>query len=217
MEHDETGRCSAQHHLDVRSRLHGGRLGSRRCGAGHRDQERRFSTRLVAGVPRPASVVCGTAPVRLRVAEPEGRTRDPVGAGPEPGAPQARRRAGSDSRGVRWNTGTDPCGQPYSYLRIDHGRDADREPGPPAFAIAEMSDCYGEASPRSRPMRNADATATQGVRRKTRASEAKRATRRSAPTKRRARARTLGELRRGLAEALRAKADVGSSRGEAPR
>ncbi len=24
----------------------------------------------------------------------------------------------------------DPCGQPYSYLRIDHGRDADREPGP---------------------------------------------------------------------------------------
>ena len=49
---------------------------------------------------------------------------------PSPALRRARRRARSDSRGVRWNAGTDPCGQPYSYLRIDHGRDADREPGP---------------------------------------------------------------------------------------
>ena len=45
-----------------------------------------------------------------------------VGAGPEPGARRARGRARSDSRGVRWNAGTDPCRQPYSYLRVDHGR-----------------------------------------------------------------------------------------------
>ena len=49
------------------------------------------------------------------------------GAGAEPGVCRAHGRARSDSRGVRWNAGTDPCGQPYSYLGIDHGRDADRE------------------------------------------------------------------------------------------
>ena len=112
LEHDETGRTSAQHHLDVRSGLHGGGLRSRRRGACHRDPERRLPARLVAGVPRPASLVCRTPPVRLRLAEREGGTRNPVGAGPEPGARRARGRARSDSRGVRWNAGTDPRGQP---------------------------------------------------------------------------------------------------------
>ena len=106
-------------------------------GACHRDAERRLPARLVAGVPRPAPLVCRTPPVRLRLAEREGGTRNPVGAGPEPGARRARGRARSDSRGVRWNAGTDPRSQPYSYLRVDHGRDADREPGPgdPGTAI----------------------------------------------------------------------------------
>ena len=91
LEHDQTGRTSARHHLDVRSGLHGGGLRSRGRGACHRDPERRLTARLVAGLPRPAPLVCRTPPVRLRLAEHEGGTRNPVGAGPEPGA-----------RGARW-------------------------------------------------------------------------------------------------------------------
>ena len=83
-----------------------------------------------AGVPRPAPLVCRTPPVRLRLAEREGGTRNPVDADPERRARRARGRARSDSRRVRWNVGTDPRGEPYSYLRVDHGRDAVREPGP---------------------------------------------------------------------------------------
>ena len=98
LEHDETGRTSARHHLDVRWGLHGGGLRSRRRGACHRDPERRLPARLVAGVPRPAPFVCRTPPVRLRLAEREGGTRNPVGADLEPGARRARGRARSDSR-----------------------------------------------------------------------------------------------------------------------
>ena len=81
------------------------------------------------------------SPVRLRLAEREGSTRNPVDADPERGAGRARGRARSDSRRLRWNAGTDPRGQPYSYLRIDHGRDAVRKPGPgdPGTVVREAS------------------------------------------------------------------------------
>ena len=56
---------------------------------------------------------------------------------PNPALARARGQPRSDARGVRWNAGTDPCGQPYSYHRVDHGRDVDREPEPgnPGTAI----------------------------------------------------------------------------------
>ena len=137
LEHAETRRTSARHHLDVRCGLHGGGLRSRRRGARHRDPERRFTARVVARFSRPTPLVCRTPPVRLRLAEHEGGFRDAVAAGAEPGACRAHGRARSDSGGVRWIGGTDPCGQPYSYLWIDHGPDAHREPGPgdPGTAI----------------------------------------------------------------------------------
>ena len=130
LEHDETGWTSDGHHLDVQSGLHGGGIRSRRRGACHRDAERRLAARLVSGVPRPATVVCRTPSICLRLAQRERGTRSPVDAGPEPGARRAHGRARSDPRGVRWNAGTDPRGQPYWYLWVDHGRDADREPEP---------------------------------------------------------------------------------------
>ena len=83
LEHDETGRTSARYHVDLRPGLHGGGLRSRRRGACHRHPERRLPARLVAGVPRPAPLVCRTPPVRLRLAEREGGTRNPVDADPE--------------------------------------------------------------------------------------------------------------------------------------
>ena len=134
------GRTSARHHLDVRCGLHGGGLRSRRRGARHRDPERWLPARVVARFPRPAPLICRTPPVRLRLAEHEGGLRDAVAAGPEPGACRAHDRARSDSGGVRWIGGTDPCGQPYSYLWIDHGPDAHREPGPgdPGTAIRRV-------------------------------------------------------------------------------
>ena len=89
MEHDEAGWTSAQHHLDIRSGLHGSGLGLRRRRACDCDQERRLPARLVAGIPRPASLVCRTPPIRLRLVEREGGARNPVGVGPEPGARRA--------------------------------------------------------------------------------------------------------------------------------
>ncbi len=145
------------------SGLHGGGLRSRRRGACHRDPERRLPARLVSRVPRPAPLVCRPPSVRLRLAEREGGTRNPVGADHQPGARRARGRARSDSRHVRWNAGTDPRRQPYSHLRIDHGRDADGEPGP------------GDPGPAIRRCPTPLTAWPRG--RKTRASEAKRATR----------------------------------------
>ena len=132
-------------------------------GARHRDRERRLPARVVPGVPRPAPIVCRTPPVGLRLAEREGGTRNHFSADLEPGGPTARGRARSDSRDVRWNAGTDSCGQPYSYLWIDHGCDAAPEPG---------SGEHGTAIGR----RPATLTGTELLR-KTRASAAKRATR----------------------------------------
>ena len=50
---------------------------------------------------------------------------------PSPAFAELMAEARFDSGGIRWIGGTDPCGQPYSYLGIDHGPDAHRalEPG----------------------------------------------------------------------------------------
>ena len=130
-------RTSARHHLDLRFGLHGGGLRSRRRGARHRDPARWFTARVVARFPRPTPLICRTPSVRLRLDEHEGGLCDAVAARPEPGGWRAHGRARSDSGGLRWIGGTDPCGQPYSYLWIDHGPDAHREPGPgdPGTAI----------------------------------------------------------------------------------
>ena len=82
LEHDEGGRPSIRRDLDLRSGLHGGGLGSRVRRACHRDPERRLPARLVAGVPRPAPLVCRNPPVRVRLAEHEGGARDLLGARP---------------------------------------------------------------------------------------------------------------------------------------
>ena len=57
---------------------------------------------------------------------------------PQPGAGRAHGRPRSDPRGVRRNTELDPRSQPSRCLQDDHGRDADREPGPDLTAIADM-------------------------------------------------------------------------------
>ena len=69
-------RPSIRRDLDLRWGLHGGGLRSRGRGACHRDPERRLPARLVAGVPRPAPLVCRNPPVRLRLAEHEGGARE---------------------------------------------------------------------------------------------------------------------------------------------
>src|SRR4029078_5357546 len=79
-------------------------------------------------VPRPTPVVCGIAPVRFRMAEPEGSARHPCGAHDEPGGHRTRIRTRADSRRVRWHAGTDSRRQSYSHLRVDHGSHADPEP-----------------------------------------------------------------------------------------
>jgi hypothetical protein len=79
------------------------------CRACHRNRERRFSARVVTGVSWPTPVICRTASVGLRLAERERRTRYAVGVDIESGGERACRGARSDSRGVRWNAGTDPC------------------------------------------------------------------------------------------------------------
>jgi hypothetical protein len=130
VEHDETWRTSDRHRLDVRSGLSGGRLRSRVCRARHCDPQRRLAPRLVARVPRPASLVRRTPPVGVRLAERERGPRNPVDSDLESENRRARSRARSDPRGVRWNTRTDSRVQSYSYLGSDHGRDAAREPWP---------------------------------------------------------------------------------------
>src|SRR4029450_4592393 len=96
----------------------------------------RVTARLVAGLPRPASLVRRAASLRIRLAEHEGRARDPVVVLVESGAGGARCRARSGSRRLRWNTGTDSRVQSYSCVRADPGCDADAEPGPGDRGIA---------------------------------------------------------------------------------
>ena len=74
----------------------------------------------------------GHPPVRVRLAEHEGGARVVLGAGPEPGADQAARRARPGARRVRRNAGPDPRRQPDSSIGSDPGRHAAREPEPGA-------------------------------------------------------------------------------------
>ena len=105
LDDDEGGGPSIRRDVDLRSGLPGGGIRSRVGGTGHRDPERGLAARLVAGVPGTAALVGRDAPVGVRLAEHEGRARDLLGAGPEPGRDKAAGRARRGARG-RQRAGT---------------------------------------------------------------------------------------------------------------
>ena len=102
-------------------------IGRRR--ACHRDPERRLPARLVAGVPRPAPSSAGLHPSAFAWLNAKGHS-NPVDADVEPGGSASSR---PDAIRFSWCSMDRPNGSTRpvaSYLRIDHGRDADREPEP---------------------------------------------------------------------------------------
>ena len=76
VEHAEGGRPSIRRDLDLRWRLPGGGVRSRDRRTRHRDSKRRLRAGLVVGVPGPAPRVRRNPPVRVCLAEHEGRARD---------------------------------------------------------------------------------------------------------------------------------------------
>ena len=136
----ESRRLSIRRDLDLRWRLPGGGFRSRDRRTRHRDSQRRLRAGLVGGVPGAAPRVRGNPPVRVCLAEHEGRARDVLGAVSEPGRERTAGRARSGARGLRWKAGTDPRRQPYAFVGRDHRRDDAREPGPDADDAAVEHD-----------------------------------------------------------------------------
>ncbi len=75
-------------------------------------------------------------PVRVCLAEHEGRARDALGAVSEPVRERNAGRPRSGARGLRWTAGTDSCRQPYTFVGRDHRRNDARESGPDADSAA---------------------------------------------------------------------------------